>query len=240
MGVVSVSSSVTGTPLRTSKNFTNNPNIAVRKPIILAFKDGTSKNSTLVADSVSLSTEPPVDRSKSLTRATKSNKRVKAASVDASPPCAVDLDYNEAAAKLENIYKLSPSEVSTVVDTKRKRKGSQKVKRNNIGRENAQTEIGKLYVVRSQRRKPRRLSLEKRIALKKNEKCVSESKPKKISSEVGSRDVERLVRDYSVSTDFVSLDWKKMKIPAVLSSSEHTWLFGLMQPMKVTKPFFEN
>ncbi|KAL8049508.1 hypothetical protein ABFX02_06G024300 [Erythranthe guttata] len=44
--------------------------------------------------------------------------------------------------------------------------------------------------------------------------------------------IDRLLRDYSISSDFFSLDWKKTKIPPVLPSSEHVWLFKLMQPMK--------
>lgn len=38
----------------------------------------------------------------------------------------------------------------------------------------------------------------------------------------------------------VSLDWKKMKFPPVLVSSEHAWLFKLMQPMKAILLVKEN
>ncbi|XP_059462714.1 RNA polymerase sigma factor sigE, chloroplastic/mitochondrial-like [Corylus avellana] len=52
--------------------------------------------------------------------------------------------------------------------------------------------------------------------------------------------IEKLVREYSASTDLVSLDWKKMRIPPVLPSSEHVWLFKLMQPMKALLQVKEN
>jgi hypothetical protein len=35
--------------------------------------------------------------------------------------------------------------------------------------------------------------------------------------------IEKLVREYSASTDLVSLDQKKMRITPVLPSSEHVW-----------------
>ncbi|KAL2556184.1 RNA polymerase sigma factor sigE [Forsythia ovata] len=52
--------------------------------------------------------------------------------------------------------------------------------------------------------------------------------------------IDRLVREYSASTDLISLDWKKMKIPPVLASSEHAWLFKLMEPMKAILQVKEN
>ena len=44
---------------------------------------------------------------------------------------------------------------------------------------------------------------------------------------------EMLLREHSVSTDMGSLDWKRMKIPPVLTSSQSARLFKTMQPMKV-------
>ena len=55
----------------------------------------------------------------------------------------------------------------------------------------------------------------------------------------GRQDVERefeemLLREHSVSTDMGSLDWKRMKIPPVLSSAQSARLFKTTQPMKVS------
>lgn len=44
---------------------------------------------------------------------------------------------------------------------------------------------------------------------------------------------EMLLREHAVSTDMGSLDWKRMKIPPVLSSAQSARLFKTMQPMKV-------
>ncbi|KAK9292487.1 hypothetical protein L1049_020460 [Liquidambar formosana] len=96
-------------------------------------------------------------------------------------------------------------------------------------------------VVRSRHKKVKRLNLDKRVALskKKEDKMVDSIQKKKDANDEGVK-FERLVREYSVSTDLVSLDWKKMKIPPVLSSSEHAWLFKLMQPMKALLEVKEN
>ncbi|GFY84102.1 sigma factor E [Actinidia rufa] len=92
----------------------------------------------------------------------KSSERVKALSTDEASLCTLEVDYNEAAAKLENIYKLSPvTDPSGVEDIIR-------------------------VVRRGRRRRGRTGELEDK---EENENC---------------------------------LDWKKMKIPAVLPSSEHT------------------
>jgi RNA polymerase sigma factor len=89
-------------------------------------------------------------------------------------------------------------------------------------------------VIKNQTKKVKRLSLDKRIALKKNEedKMVAPMRKRKDVKDENVK-IEKLVREYSASTDLVSLDWKKMRIPPVLPSSEHAWLFKLMQPMKV-------
>ncbi|XP_073007337.1 RNA polymerase sigma factor sigE, chloroplastic/mitochondrial-like [Typha latifolia] len=193
---------------------------------------------------------------KSLTRAVKQPKRVKAVSIDAAPTAAspssspssdsCDLNYNEVAAVLENIYKLSPAEISDAedigVDRRRRQTGRG---RKRVEEEEEESRIGdvcNISVVRSRRRRPKRLSLEKRVALRKRRKeeegvAVAISGERK---ELGEDVVERLVREHSVSTDLASLDWKKMKIPPVLSSSEHTRLFKLMQPMKAILELKEN
>lgn len=94
--------------------------------------------------------------------------------------------------------------------------------------------INSITVVRNRKRRARRLSLEKRVERKRRSRDeeIRGSFSEKDGEE--EEDVERLVREYSVSSmDLVTLDWKKMKIPPVLSSSEQARLFKLMQPMKV-------
>ncbi|KAK1326671.1 hypothetical protein QJS10_CPA01g02175 [Acorus calamus] len=199
MGVVSISSSVSRTPIGVSPRFL----ITHRRNLFLAFKSSDRTNNSALVTKEAKPT--PIDGTKNhpkrLERAKKTPKRVKAVSIEAAPDCrTVDLDYDEVAAVLENIYKLSPG------------------------------------VVRNHRSKVKRLSLDKRVALKKKIKRGMDGGDELM----GSRDIERLVREYSVSTDLVSLDWRKMKIPPVLPSSEHTWLFKLMQPMKAILEVKEN
>ncbi|CAI9775064.1 unnamed protein product [Fraxinus pennsylvanica] len=67
--------------------------------------------------------------------------------------------------------------------------------------------------------------------MKKEGEGIASSRERKRSMNYEDEKIGRLVREYSVSTDLVSVDWKKMKIPSVLPSSEHTWLFKLMQSM---------
>ena len=87
--------------------------------------------------------------------------------------------------------------------------------------------------VKNPEKKTKRLSFDRRIALRRNqEKAVAPIRNKKDNKDDNER-IEELVRTYSASTDLVSLDWKKMKIPPVLSSTEQAWLFKLMQPLKV-------
>ncbi|KAG9448413.1 hypothetical protein H6P81_014541 [Aristolochia fimbriata] len=207
-----------------------------KRRIFLAFKTEKAKNSALVTtqESVPISIEGPKDHQKVLRRAPKNAKRVRAISTDTVSSSTQELDYNAAAAKLENIFKLSSAEISDVEESDvtpplRRRKTS---KKSHGQKEKVKTESH--VVVRNHRKKPGRLNLENRVALKKKkdeEKAVS-GLSKQNKGEVSSRDVDRLVRDYSVSTDLVSLDWKKMKIPPVLTSTEHAWLFSLMQPTK--------
>jgi RNA polymerase sigma factor len=44
---------------------------------------------------------------------------------------------------------------------------------------------------------------------------------------------EALLREHAVSTDMGSLDWRRMKIPPVLTSAQSARLFKIVQPMKV-------
>ncbi|KAK8599418.1 hypothetical protein V6N13_077342 [Hibiscus sabdariffa] len=161
---------------------------------------------------------------------------------DEGSSCTIDVDYNEAAAKLESIYKLSPStrtfdEEGEKVETKVRQLRRKRSKESDGKADNANDKI----VVRNQTKKTRRLNLDKRVELKRNREgkpFISGQRKKGIVNE--SEKIDRLVRDYSASTDLVSLDWKKMKIPPVLPSTEHTWLFKLMQPMKALLEVNEN
>lgn len=240
MGVVTVSSAASRSPVGLGARFSTHSSPS-RRPFFLAFKTDKSKDSTLASphESIPLPIDAPKDQQRSLSRiTTKSTGRVKAVSTDGASPCTVDLDYNEAAAKLENIYKRSPVNVSVVGDSnpivqKRRRMSKRMVDR-------VEKEKEMVNVVRNHRKKTKRLSLEKRIALRK--KNVEKEEP--IDSICWWKDVQvtfnndRLVKEYSIATDLVSLDWKKMKIPPVLSSSEHSCLFKLIQPMKVSCYYF--
>ncbi|XP_077252172.1 RNA polymerase sigma factor sigE, chloroplastic/mitochondrial-like isoform X5 [Tasmannia lanceolata] len=227
MGVMTVSSSASQTPLGASARFSTHHS-TLRRPIFLAFKTDKSKTSAFVApqEAIPLPVDTPKEHKKSPRRATKSPKRVETVFIDGTSPCTIDLDYNEAAAKLESIYKLSPADIYKLIQ-----KCCQMRKR--TGQENEKGEKETTDIVKSRSRKMKRLSLGKRIFLRKmkNKEAISSSHMR--------GDVKRTFSDYS-STDFVSLDWKKMKIPAVLPSSEHARLFQLMQPMKALLEVKEN
>ncbi|KAI8031634.1 hypothetical protein LOK49_LG01G01638 [Camellia lanceoleosa] len=236
MGVVTVSSSASRTPLGLSAALSSYRS-PLKKPLILAFKINKTENTrALVApdEPVLIPVETPKENQKRLRVARNSSKRVKALSTDEVSPCILEVDYNEAAAKLENIYKLSPTtDASDMEDTKRAiRRG--RWRRGKIGEGEDKAENKNINnVVRNRRKTPKRLSFNKRIALRKckDDEMVSSIQKRK-DSENEEDIINKLVREYSVSSDLVSLDWKKMKIPPVLPSSEHSWLFKLMQPMK--------
>ena len=217
MGVVSVSTSSSGIPLGSNSTPSRNLNrqSPVRRPVFLAFKIEKRKNKSFSKkqEPISLGIDSVKDPNPSVKRVYTDSKRVNAVCVDQAPST-LDLDYDEVAAALENLYKLSPKDISDQV---------------------AEKCIGRKKITKNDKKKPKRLGLSERIMLmkKKSEGSVGIKEER----EEGKRDrekLDRLVRDYSVSTDLVSLDWKKMKIPAVLSSSEHTFLFKLMQPVKVS------
>lgn len=238
MGVVSVSSTAARTPLGLSTKLLTH-RCTVKRPLIVAFKGDKSNNRAWVAphEQIPLPIEAPNEHKKRVRRGSKSFKRAKAAFTDEASPCTVEVDYNEAAAKLENLYKLSPEfRTSNMEDKDRVTKRGRSRRKRDIGGDEKVDNVTTKPVVRNVNTKPKRLGLDRRIELRKNEnkEVVVKSQRKKNEDEK----IERLVRDYSSSTDLVSLDWKKMKIPPVLSSSEHTWLFKLMQPMKAsTYPF---
>eukprot|EP00262_Sarcandra_glabra_P020896 TRINITY_DN8514_c0_g2_i6.p1 TRINITY_DN8514_c0_g2~~TRINITY_DN8514_c0_g2_i6.p1 ORF type:complete len:317 (-),score=60.03 TRINITY_DN8514_c0_g2_i6:187-1137(-) len=250
MGVVTVSSSASRTPVGLG---TRSPSRypPLRRTFFLAFKTDNTKNASLVTpqDSIPLPIDTPKENQKSLIRTNKPSKRVNAISTDGAASSTIDLDYNEAAAALENIYKLSPADFSNVEDServvhRRRRTGKRK------GEDYEKSEKETSNVVRNHTKK-KRLCLDKRITLRRKkveEGIVLRKKADPIfcsnqgrgDGEVGGGNVETLIREYSVSTDLVSLDWKKMKIPPVLPSSEHSWLFKLMQPMKALFLIKEN
>lgn len=237
MGVVTISSSASRTPLGLSSNFSVQRTTS-KRPSIVAFKADKSESAALVAlqEHIPLPVEVRKNRQKRLGKASKPLRRVKAVVTDVSSPCSMEVDYNEAAAQLENIYKLSPtddtSDKENVDGEVRKIRG----RRSKIikGDEKA-VKRSSDNVIKSQMKKVKRLSLDKRIALKKNKEDHEVASPKRKRKDIKDTNakIEKLVREYSASTDLVSLDWKKMKIPPVLPSSEHAWLFKLMQTMKV-------
>ncbi|XP_020224708.1 RNA polymerase sigma factor sigE, chloroplastic/mitochondrial [Cajanus cajan] len=225
MGVVSFSSSASRTPLGLNTNFSS---YRLKRPLTVAFKGDKHNDSALVAtqDKVPVPLETAKTQKK---RVGKTNKVPKRERVENSSSSS-DVDYNEAAAMLENIYKLSPAGDAECVDGKIKRV-SRRGKRLVDGTE--KKELNSDRVVRSQNKIAKRLNLDQRISLKKNQGgdgVIPGRKRKNVKNRI--EKIEELIREYSVSTDFVSMDWKKMRIPPVLSSSEHAWLFKLMQPMK--------
>ncbi|CAL1409726.1 unnamed protein product [Linum trigynum] len=231
MGVVTVSSSASRNPVGLTARVSSNGSNSWR-PLIVAFKSDKSDSTSLVSPSDSTHLQLSVKCSDKV----KKGRPKKSDRVTSVPK--LDVDYNEAAAKLESIYKLSPpsdgedDDVVVTRDRQRKRKsrdGAVKTSR---------------AVVRNRVKKAKRLSLDKRVALKKNhvkqEECREEEErvvvgslaSKKRVRKDESEKIDELVRQYTGSTDLASLDWKKMKFPPVLPSSEHNWLFKLMQPMK--------
>lgn len=240
MGVVTVSSSVSRTPLGLSTKLTSQRS-TLRKPLIVAFKTDEANKTALVApqDKIPLPIETRKKHQKRLGKARKLAKSVKSATTDVASPCILEVDYNEAAAKLENLYKRSPeTEANSDVEDvdglmRRGRKRRKKTSESDADKEENRTSN---TVVRNRTKKAKRLSLDKRVTLKwnKDEKVIASIVRKRKSRKNENEKIEELVREYSASTDLVSLDWKKMKIPPVLASSEHAWLFKLMQPMKVS------
>ncbi|KAL3834208.1 hypothetical protein ACJIZ3_008944 [Penstemon smallii] len=235
MGVVSVSSSAARTPWGLSSRYSNRVSL-LKRPVILSFKTDKSKKTALTAprESVALPLETNKENEKRLRKVKKRSERVNAVAIEEAAPSTLELDYNEAAAKLEYLYKRSPATDVSDDEVKDQVIKRRQPRRKRTGEaEGAEKKIG-VNVVRSPRKKGKRLSLEKRIALreKKEGEFVASNQKRKHGKNDEYDKIDRLVRDYSASTNVVSLDWKKMKIPPVLSSSEHVWLFKLMQPMK--------
>ncbi|EXB72455.1 RNA polymerase sigma factor rpoD [Morus notabilis] len=236
MGVVTVSSSASRTPLGLSLKFSSNRSSVLKKPLIVAFKGDKSNKTVLVApqDQIILPVETRKEVKSRVGKAKKSSNRVKAVATDEASTSTMEVDYNEAAAKLENIFKLSSADVEDAVGlTSRGRRRRSKVIGESDERAGKKSTTSDT-VVRNRKKKAKRLSLHKRVELKRDkEENVAVVLVRKRRESLNEEEkIEKLVREYSASTDLVSLDWKKMKIPPVLPSSEHTWLFKLMQPLK--------
>ncbi|THU59517.1 hypothetical protein C4D60_Mb07t02940 [Musa balbisiana] len=226
MGVVAVPSSASRSPFGSGLAVRRSP--PLRRPFFfLAFKGGPGpKCSALVTPPEVVTQEAVKETKKSPARAAKRPKRGKAVAVVAAPTtaapsdaCPRDPDYSEVAAALENIYKLSPADVSDGEESGRQTV----VKDGSLGVDN---------VVRNRKKRVKRLGLEERISMRRRPKEEAGTETRRVEGREFDEDVEILVREYSGSTNLDSLDWKRMKIPPVLSSAEHTWLFKLMQPMK--------
>lgn len=235
MGVVTVSSSASRTPLGLSATFSSYRS-PLKRPLILAFKTGKVKSKALVAPTelVSIPAETPKDNKKKLRRSRKSSERLKALSTDEASPCTLEVDYSEAAAKLENLYKLSPTIDTPNVERTDHivKRGRRRMEKNGEVGDRAEYKIGS-NVVRSGRKMPIRISLARRIALRNAIDCdMFSSASRRKNAKTEEDRIHKLIREYSMLSEVGSYDWKKMKIPPVLPSSEHSFLFNLMQPMK--------
>ncbi|KAD5961207.1 hypothetical protein E3N88_12680 [Mikania micrantha] len=239
MGVMTVSSSTARTPFGLSARFQSNHQSPTKRLTILAFKKDKTKSTALVAskESANLSVDTSKDNPKRLRRVTKPSERVQALSTAEGPYCLLDLDYLEAAAELNRIYKLSPTTIDPDTaddgrEVKRARRGRKKIIDTSKNHED-RTEGD---IVRGQHKRVQRLTLENRIHLKskKDVAVVSSSLKRKHVKDNEDEKINKMVTDYSSSSDLGSLDWKKMKIPPVLPSSEHNRLFKLLQTMKGT------
>lgn len=235
MGVVTVSSSAARTPLGLRARNWNRASSSKRL-VVVSFKSNESKPAALVAkrESLALPLEKSKENRKTSRKVKKRPERVKAVSTDEVSPTTLDLDYGEAAAKLEKLYERSPGTDVSDDEVKTRRVKRRQPQRKKSGEMEEAEKEKAVSLVRSQR-KGRRLNLDKRISMrmKKEGEFVALAQNKKHRNKDEDTKIDRLVREYTSSTDLVSLDWKKMKIPPVLPSSEHSWLFKLMQPMKV-------
>ncbi|KAG9131413.1 hypothetical protein Leryth_025705 [Lithospermum erythrorhizon] len=232
MGVVTISSSATRTRLGLNSIFSTDTT-PLKRMSVVSFKTDKPKNASLIVtqESLSLPRDNSKGNKKKLRQAKKKPERVQATTVDEVAPTTIELDYSEAAAKLESIYKRcheSSSFDTLVKDCEAK-----------TGRDSRKRPVEAVKditdsVVRSRKNKAKRLSLDKRISLRTKKELEKVSSSQKIRSREDEEveKIHRLLREYANSSDIVSLDWKKMKIPPVLPSSEHVWLFKLMQPMK--------
>ncbi|XP_057546790.1 RNA polymerase sigma factor sigE, chloroplastic/mitochondrial [Amaranthus tricolor] len=246
MGFVTVSSSASRASLGLVGKSTAHQSSS-NGPLILGFKVDKNKKTALVAVSKPsrLPAETKKENQRRLRSLAKPSKGVRVASVAEATPLSSELDLNEAAAKLESIFKLSPAiDASDAENIDLAVKESRERRRERSDVDDKKERGTGSNVVRNRSRKAKRLSLAKRIEMKQSKEGKEEKKvplaPKKKSFNDEYDKIDTLVREYSSSTDLASLDWKKMKIPPVLPSSEHTWLFKLMEPMKTLNQVKEN
>ncbi|KAK4759052.1 hypothetical protein SAY87_020353 [Trapa incisa] len=237
MGVFSVASSTSRALVGLNSKISTSRSMS-KMPLTVAFRTDKNNNTDLLTHPEK--TQPPVETCrKPPKKLQKENKPLRRKAVLAEG--ILELDYNDAAAKLENIFKLNstPKTYDGQDLTVGKRRGHKRKKKTTEEDRKEDNDVGQT-VVRSRRKKPKRLSLDKRILLKRNKNNVVATVQKEKNVKSTDEKIERLVRDYSASTDLVSLDWKKMKIPPVLPSTEHVWLFQLMQQMKALLEVNEN
>ncbi|KAJ0705573.1 putative RNA polymerase sigma-70 region 3, RNA polymerase sigma-70 region 2 [Helianthus annuus] len=124
---------------------------------IFAFKT----NNTTLVESANLSVvDSSKENPKRLRQSKQPSERVHALSTVEAPYCSLDLDYHEAAVELDSLYKLSLATTENH-DNRLKR-----------GRKRISDEVKKVDIVRGQRKKFRRLTIENRIHLK-NKKDVA-------------------------------------------------------------------
>ncbi|CAL5204019.1 unnamed protein product [Lathyrus oleraceus] len=233
MGVVTVSSSAARTPLGLNSKFSTHHSV-LKRPLTVAFKGDKQNDIALVATQEKIPTQDETvkTRKKRIAKTKKLPKKARGVLVEETFPSSLDVDYNEAAAILENIYKLSPTSDACdadYIDSEIKRVSRRGKKVGDASKE----ELVNDRVVRTQKTKAKRMNLDERIALKMDndsEDVTPTRKKRNGRKRIGK--FEELLREFSVPADLVSLDWKKMKIPPVLPSSEHTFLFKLMEPMK--------
>nr|AKC88736.1 sigma factor [Erodium trifolium] len=241
MGVVSVSSSAARSPLGMNIKIST-ARLRYKRPLIVAFKEDKHDKIPLVAphDKIPLPIETPKRQQKRRGRAAKNSKSVKAVTAEEASPCSLEVDYSEAAAKLESIYKLSPT---TDYSEDEDLDGMIRRRRTKVNGGDCKSVKGTAdTVVRNQVKKVKRLNLDKRIALKRNKEKNFDALliQRKKNPQDENEKIKKLVREYRFHTHSARLDWIKTKLPPVLSSSEHTWLFKLMQPMKALQKEQDN
>lgn len=235
MGVVTVSTPASRASLGLSKRLTAHRS-SLKRALILGFKADKHNAIALIAPHKHnhSAVETRKDNQKGRRSLTKHSKEVQAANTAEVSPYTPELDFSEAAARLENIYKLIPatdgSDADNTNDEARESRG--RGRKSTVVDENEETGSSG-NVVRNRMRRLRRLSLDQRIQLKKSkEENTSPLRRKKKVMDNEEEKIVELLQEYTASSVSVSLDWKKTKLPPVLSSSEQAWLFKLMEPMK--------
>ncbi|KAL5192667.1 RNA polymerase sigma factor sigE, chloroplastic/mitochondrial [Glycine soja] len=193
MGVVTVSGSASRTPLGFNTKFSTHRS---KRPLIVAFKGDKHNDSALVATQEKIPVPVETAKKTQKKRIGKSNKLPKRE----SSPSSMDVDYNEAAAMLENIYKLSPASHTgnaECIDDKIKRVSRRGKK---VVDESEEKELKGDRVVRRQNKnkKAKRLTLDQRISLKNNKRgdeVIPTRKKRNFRNRI--EKIEELIREYS-------------------------------------------